>query len=120
MKKIFAANWKLQKTPAESANFADQFLAQVGQLGADFFSNKEVFIFPQNFSLDILTQKFSSSKVQVGPQTIHFEKSGAFTGENSAELSQKMGATLVLLGHSERRQYFHETNSNISKKIITI
>ncbi len=118
MKKIFAANWKLQKTPAESADFADQFLTQVAQLGADFFSNKEVFIFPQSFSLDILTKKFSSSKVLVGPQTIHFEKSGAFTGENSAELSQKMGAQLVLLGHSERRQYFHETNQNISKKII--
>ncbi len=118
MKKIFAANWKLQKTPAESAGFADQFLTQLEQLGADFFSNKEVFIFPQNFSLDVLTKKFSSSKVLVGPQTIHFEKSGAFTGENSAELSQKMGAQLVLLGHSERRQYFHETNSNLSKKII--
>lgn len=118
MKKIFAANWKLQKTPAESADFADQFLVQINPLGADFFSNKEVFIFPQNFSLDVLTKKFSSSNIQVGPQTIHFEKSGAFTGENSAELSQKMGAELVLLGHSERRQYFHETNQSISKKII--
>ncbi len=118
MKKIFAANWKLQKTPTESADFAEQFLAQINPLGADFFSNKEVFIFPQNYSLDVLTNKFASSKVQVGPQTIHFEKSGAFTGENSAELSQKMGATLVLLGHSERRQFFHETNSAISKKII--
>lgn len=115
MKKIFAANWKLQKTPAESADFAELFLSQ---LDVDFFSNKEVFIFPQNFSLDVLTKKFSGSKVLVGPQTIHFEKSGAFTGENSAELSKKMGAQLVLLGHSERRQYFHETNQAISKKIL--
>lgn len=114
MKKIFAANWKLQKTPAESAEFAKQFLTN---LPANFFADKEVFIFPQNFSLDTLGTAFKNTNVQIGPQNIHFEKSGAFTGENSAEISKKMGCQLVLLGHSERRQFFSETNSALEKKI---
>jgi triosephosphate isomerase len=118
MKKIFAANWKLQKTPAEAIDFAKNFTAD---LGVDFFSDKEIFIFPQNFSLDALATFFKNTEVQndvqLGPQNIHFEALGAFTGENSAELAKKMGCQSVLLGHSERRQYFSETNAALAKKV---
>lgn len=114
MKKIFAANWKLQKMPTESVQFAKDFLANIK---TDFFNDKDVFIFPQNFSLDAVQTAFINSNVKCGPQNIHFEKSGAFTGENSAEISKKMGCKLVLLGHSERRQYFNETNHDLAKKV---
>ena len=114
MKKIFAANWKLQKTPLESKSFCDEFLSNID---ADFFSDKEIFIFPQNFSVGLVSQTIKGSGVLVGPQNIHFENSGAFTGENSAELAKKFGCGLVLLGHSERRQYFSETSESLSKKI---
>ncbi len=114
MKKIFAANWKLQKTPLESKSFCEEFLASID---SDFFSDREVFIFPQNYSVGLVSQTIKGSKISVGPQTVHFENSGAFTGENSAELAQKFGCKLVLLGHSERRQFFSETNEALAKKI---
>ncbi len=114
MKKIFAANWKLQKTPLESKAFCDEFLLSVD---ANFFDHKEIFIFPQNFSVGLVSQTIKDSPILVGPQNIHFEKSGAFTGENSAELAKKFGSELVLLGHSERRQYFSETNEALLKKV---
>ena len=114
MKKIFAANWKLQKTPLESKSFCEEFLSA---LASDFFSDKEIFIFPQNFSVGLVSQTIKGSKISVGPQNIHTENSGAFTGENSASLAKKFGCELVLLGHSERRQYFSETNESLSKKI---
>jgi triosephosphate isomerase len=114
MKKIFAANWKLQKTPLESKTFCEDFLSKVD---ANFFKNKEVFIFPQNFSVGLVSQTIKGSQVLVGPQNVHFEKTGAFTGENSAEIAKKFGCQLVLLGHSERRQYFSETNEALSQKI---
>ncbi len=114
MKKIFAANWKLQKTPLESKSFCEEFLASID---SNFFSDKEVFIFPQNYSVGLVSQTVKGSKISVGPQTVHFEKSGAFTGENSAELAKKFGCDLVLLGHSERRQFFSETNQALAKKV---
>jgi triosephosphate isomerase (TIM) len=114
MKKIFAANWKLQKTPIESKAFCEEFLASID---SNFFSDRDVFIFPQNYSVGIVSQTVKGSKISVGPQTIHFEKAGAFTGENSAELAKKFGCELVLLGHSERRQFFAETDVLLSKKV---
>lgn len=115
-KKIFAANWKLQKTPTQAREFCLAFNEKIKN-ESSFFSNREVFIFPQNFSLDTVVETLSGTAVQVGPQNIHFEKSGAFTGENSAEFSKAMGAGLVLLGHSERRQYFNETAEALNKKV---
>ncbi|MFN3455434.1 MAG: triose-phosphate isomerase, partial [Pseudobdellovibrio sp.] len=115
-KKIFAANWKLQKTPTQAREFCLTFNEKIKN-ESSFFSNREVFIFPQNFSLDTVVETLSGTAVQVGPQNIHFEKSGAFTGENSAEFSKAMGAGLVLLGHSERRQYFNETAEALNKKV---
>lgn len=114
MKKIFAANWKLQKTPLESKSFCEEFLSNTDE---KFFSDKEIFIFPQNFSVGLISQTTKGSSILVGPQNVHFEKSGAFTGENSAELAKKFGCELILLGHSERRQYFAETNSALAKKV---
>ena len=114
MKKIFAANWKLNKTPLESKSFCEELLQK---LDSQFFENSEVFIFPQNYSVGITSQTLKGSKIKVGPQNIHFETKGAFTGENSAEIAKYFGCELVLLGHSERRQYFGENSEGLNKKI---
>mgnify|MGYP000927370161 FL=1 len=114
-KKIFAANWKLNKTPEQAQAFAQDFLIQTSEM---FNQKKEVFIFPQNFSLDALSREFKSSVVQFGPQQIHTETKGAFTGENSIDLAKSLGSKLCLIGHSERRQFFAEANSFINKKVL--
>ncbi len=114
MKKIFAANWKLQKTPTEATAFCDQLKKQIP---SGFLDRHEVFIFPQNFSFATVVDQLKSTKVVVGPQHVHTEKSGAYTGENSAEIAKNMGAKAVLLGHSERRQYFNENSVALNKKI---
>ena len=113
-KKIFAANWKLNKTPSESKMFFENLLPKVN---AEFFLSKELIFFPQNFSLDVTAQILRMSSVGFGPQNIHFEKSGAFTGENSAEVAKKMDCEYILLGHSERRQFFAENHLALSKKV---
>lgn len=114
MKKIFAANWKLNKTPLESKSFCEDLLKKVNSA---FFEKSEIFIFPQNFSVGLVSQAIKGSGILTGPQNIHFETKGAFTGENSAELAAQFGCQLVLLGHSERRQYFHENAIDLNKKI---
>jgi triosephosphate isomerase len=114
-KKIFAANWKLNKTPAQATSFAQELLSKTQ---SSFFQNRDLFIFPQNFSLDAVSREFKDSNVQFGPQQIHTELKGAFTGENSLEMANALGSKLCLIGHSERRQFFAELNSNINKKVV--
>ena len=115
-KKIFAANWKLQKTPLQAKEFCETFRAQL-VAHTYFWQHKEVFIFPQNFSLDTVVVATKDTPVFAGPQNIHTEKSGAFTGENSAVFAKEIGAKTILLGHSERRQFFGETNEALNKKV---
>ncbi len=112
-KKIFAANWKLNKTPSEANNFVFDLKST---LSNEFYFQNEVFIFPQNFSLDAVAKSAINSKIQFGPQQIHSEIKGAFTGENSLEIAQKMGSKICLIGHSERRQFFSETDKAINFK----
>lgn len=116
-KKIFAANWKLNKTPLEAKSFCENLFAKTDDA---FFSSREIFIFPQNFSVGLVAQTCKGSSVQVGPQNIYFEKTGAFTGENSALLAKQFGCELVLLGHSERRQLFQENGVDLTKKMILV
>lgn len=116
-KKIFAANWKLNKTPIESKIFFENLLPKVN---ADFFKSRDLIFFPQNFSLDTVSRALQSSNIGFGPQNIYFEKSGAFTGENSAEVAKKMNCQYILLGHSERRQFFSETHEALSKKVKAV
>lgn len=116
-KKIFAANWKLNKTPSEAKMFFENLLLKTG---GDFFNDKELVFFPQNFSLDVTSQILRASKIGFGPQNVYFEKSGAFTGENSAEAAKKMDCKFILLGHSERRQFFAENHIVLSKKLKAV
>jgi triosephosphate isomerase (TIM) len=107
--KIFAANWKLYKTPAETRKFFSEFLIPGGE--------SEIFFFPTALCLESALQCTAGTQLQVGPQNISHQKEGAFTGENSAQTAMQMGCRAVLIGHSERRSLYFETDEMIQQKV---
>lgn len=107
--KIFAANWKMYKTPDETRQFFEGFKS--------YSSQGEVVFFPPALCVDAALQTVKGSKIQIGVQNAYMKAEGAFTGEISAAAAQKMGCQYVLLGHSERRTYFHETDEMIGQKL---
>ncbi len=116
MKKIFAANWKLNKTPEQARQFIIEFKNEVFK-HKDFFNEREVILFPQAFSLEAVCSLCAGTEISFGPQNIYSEKSGAFTGENSAEVaSLALKAKYALVGHSERREIFKEVDEFLNKK----
>lgn len=116
MKKIFAANWKLNKSPADARKFIQDF-ENLAAKENSFYDNKEVLIFPSAFALEAVATSCKGSAIKFGPQNVYSEKSGAFTGENSAEVAQQLGCDFILIGHSERRQIFKEQDPQLNAKI---
>jgi len=111
-KKIIAGNWKMNKTPREAAEFAAKLKNKVKNSGHDVvFCVPAVCILPV---ADILM----GTDVAVGAQNMHWEDSGAFTGEISAKMLKDAGASYVVIGHSERREYFGETDAGVNKKAV--
>ena len=109
---MIAGNWKMNKTGSEAMDSAKELMALAqGEEGV------EVMIAPTFVSLPLVAPLLNGSNVHVGAQNLHFESSGAFTGEISAEMLKAAGAEYVLIGHSERRQLFNENDDIISKKI---
>ncbi len=112
---LIAGNWKMHKTFTEANNLAKQIAEWVG-------SNKpksEVAICPPFPFLYSISQLLNGSKVKLGAQNCHYEPEGAFTGEVSPSMLSSVGCYYVILGHSERRTYFHETDDIINKKILS-
>jgi len=108
-RKIIAGNWKMNKTTAQAAEFAKDMAARVGDK-ADV-----VFCVPFT-SLAAVVAAVDGTNVSVGAQNMHFEESGAFTGEISASMLKGLGVKYVIIGHSERRALFAETDCMINKK----
>jgi triosephosphate isomerase len=108
---VLAGNWKMHKTAADAAAFA-------AALPEDVRSEKrvEAIIAPPYTSLDHLSRAFEGNAVQLAAQNMHWEAKGAFTGEISAEMLQDLGVTHVILGHSERREMFGETDAGVNLK----
>jgi len=117
--KIFAANWKLNKTPEEAREFIIQFKNEVFK-SSDFFKNKEIIIFPSAFALEAVSTLCADSAIGFGPQNIYCEKAGAFTGENSAEVAKSLKSGYALIGHSERREIFEESDDLLNKKMALV
>ena len=113
-KSVIAANWKMYKTPSESQGFVDAFLPLIAGHDRD-----EIALFPSVTSLATVVQAAAGSLVKVGLQNMHFAEEGAYTGETSASMLKAVGATHTLIGHSERRQYFNETDEVVNKKLHT-
>ncbi|MDI2586623.1 triose-phosphate isomerase [Psychrobacillus sp. NEAU-3TGS] len=111
-KPIIAGNWKMYKTLSEAKDFVEQLKnKQVDSSKVD-----AVICAPAIF-LDQLVQATKDSFVAVGAQTMHEEKEGAFTGEVSGHQLQDLGVSYVVIGHSERRQYFNETDESVHQKV---
>jgi triosephosphate isomerase len=107
-----AANWKMNKTASEATQFVAAFKKAVPALDA-----REVVICPPFTSLEAVRQSIQGTPYQMGAQNMHEQASGAYTGEVSAAMLTSAGCRYVILGHSERRQYFGETDAWVGKKV---
>ncbi|RMH72604.1 MAG: triose-phosphate isomerase [Gemmatimonadetes bacterium] len=108
---IIAGNWKMNKTASEAAELA-KTLVQL-----DRKPNREILLCPAFTALPAVYAHIKDTEIQLGAQNLHWEKRGAYTGEISAEMLIDCGCTYVIIGHSERRQYFGETNETVNKRI---
>jgi triosephosphate isomerase len=111
-KKLIAANWKMFKTPDQTREFFHAFLPLVKDHDRD-----EIVVCPTYLCLDAAIDAAKGSNVAVGAQNLHWEKEGAFTGEVNAAMLVAVGVTHVIIGHSERRQYFGETDDTVNLKL---
>src|SRR6266851_1643789 len=115
-KKLIAANWKMYKTPAEARDFFRDFLPLVH--GHDRNEDHdEIVVCPTYLAIDAAIHAVQGSSVAVGAQDLYWEKDGAFTGEVNAAMLLAVGATHVIIGHSERRQHFGETDDTVNLKL---
>jgi len=113
MKRIVAGNWKMNHGPSATRDFLDSFLPRFDP------ANAEVLLFPPSPSLSEARMQLGATPgIYLGIQHIHAEASGAFTGEISAEIAAEVGATYALIGHSERRQLFFETDAGTRDRVV--
>ena len=112
-RKILAGNWKMHKTVEESAALAAEIAAALKAKP----TKHEVVVCPTYIALDRVLGVLKGSDVQVGAQDMHWEGQGAFTGKVCGDMLRAMGVTYVILGHSEQRAYFHETEETVNKKV---
>ncbi len=111
-KKLIAGNWKMYKTPEQTAAFFEEFLPMVAGHDRDDIAVCVPFV-----DLQTAVAAAAGSNVAVGAQNMHWTNEGAFTGEVSAAMLLSVGVTHVILGHSERRQYFNETDDTVNRKL---
>lgn len=111
-KKIIAGNWKMNKTPSEAVALVQELIPLVKNDEADV-----VFCVPA-IDLVPVMDAVSGTNIQVGAENMYFEESGAYTGEISPNMLTDIGVKYVIIGHSERREYFAETNETVNKKVL--
>jgi triosephosphate isomerase (TIM) len=111
---IVAGNWKMNKTAAEAA----ELVAALAPLVADL-DGVDCVVCPPATALAAAAAAIDGGNIGLGAQNMHWEESGAYTGEVSADMLLTLGCGYVIIGHSERRAYFGETNANVNKKVKT-
>lgn len=109
---VIAGNWKMNKTPEESRILIDELKPLIKD------ANCEVIVCPPYVDLNDVIEAAKGSNIKVGAQNCHWEPSGAYTAEISAYMLIDMGVQYVIIGHSERRLYFGETNETVNKRVI--
>lgn len=110
-KPIIAGNWKMHKTVAEAVALVEELKPLVADV-----KEVEVVVCPTFTALDAVSKAIKDSNIVLGAQNMYWEDQGAFTGEISPLMLKELGCTYVILGHSERRQFFGETNEGVNKK----
>ncbi|MFH1429094.1 MAG: triose-phosphate isomerase [Candidatus Margulisiibacteriota bacterium] len=111
-KPFIAGNWKMNNTSADAEKLINELLPLVKNT-----NDVDIAVCPVALAIPAAVSASKSSNVMVGGQNLYWEKSGAFTGEMSGEMLIAAGCQTVIIGHSERRQYFGETNQTVSKKV---
>ena len=110
-KKVIAGNWKMNKSPLETEEFMKSFPSLVKD------TENEVILCVPYVDLFIAMKMAKGTNVKIGAQNVHFEDKGAFTGEVSPKMLEDIGVEYVIIGHSERREYYNETDESVNKKI---
>ncbi|OSB09731.1 triose-phosphate isomerase [Paraclostridium bifermentans] len=111
-KPIIAGNWKMHKTIAEAVEFVNEIKGKVNN------TDVEAVICAPFTLLKDLKEATKGTPIKIGAQNMHYADNGAFTGEISASMLKELDIDYVVLGHSERRQYFNETNETVNKKVL--
>ena len=111
-KPIIAGNWKMNKTPAEAAQLVEELKPLVKD------ANCDVVVCVPAVDIPAVKTAVKGTKIHVGAQNVHFAKSGAYTGELSADMLVQSGVEYVIIGHSERRQYFGETDATVNQRVL--
>src|SRR5579871_3547883 len=111
-RKLIAANWKMYKTPEQARAFVSEFLLLVST-----GTRAEVVLCPPSVCLPAVVEALRGTGIGAGGQNMFWEKEGAFTGEVSAPMLRATGCSHVIIGHSERRQYFGETDETVNRKL---
>ena len=112
-KTIIAGNWKMNKTPAEAKALIEEMKPLLSKT-----KWCEMVLCVPFTDIQVAVKAAKGSKIAIGAENMHFEKSGAFTGEISADMLKELGVKYVIIGHSERRQYFNETDEACNKKVL--
>lgn len=109
---IIAGNWKMNKIVSEAIELTNGLKRELSEI-----ENIDIVIIPPYTALSEISDMLSNSNIELGAQDVHWEEEGAFTGEVSPVMLQDIGAKYVVIGHSERRTYFGETNESVNKKV---
>ncbi len=111
-KAVIAGNWKMNKTPSEAAKLVEELKPLVKEASCD------VVVCVPAVDISAVKSAIRGSKIHLGAQNVHFAASGAYTGELSAQMLVESGVEYVIIGHSERRQYFGETDATVNKRVL--
>jgi triosephosphate isomerase len=111
---VIAGNWKMYKTQWESSEFLQGFMPKLEQTPQE----REVILCVPFTALGVMSKSLHNNRVQLGAQNVHWEDEGAYTGEIAGPMLTEIGVRYVIVGHSERRQYFGETDETVNKRLL--